>query len=79
MSGALIRAEEALGSERKIKANRDNARASTGPKTAQSRVRTARNALRRGLSLSVYSDLGLSEEVETLQHVPIIVVHSLHA
>jgi hypothetical protein len=53
-------------SERKIRANRANARASTGPKTAQGRARSARNALRHALSLSVYSDPLASEEVETL-------------
>ena len=53
-------------SDRKIKANRANARASTGPKTAQGRVRTARNALRHGLSLPVCSNPALSEEVEAL-------------
>jgi hypothetical protein len=53
-------------SERKIKANRANARASTGPKTAQGRSLAARNALRHALSLPVYSDPVLSEEVETL-------------
>jgi hypothetical protein len=55
-----------LTSERKIKANRANARASTGPTTAQGRARSARNALRHALSLSVYSDPLLSEEMETL-------------
>jgi hypothetical protein len=53
-------------SERKLSANRANARASTGPKTAQGRARSARNALRHALSLSVYSDPLASEEVETL-------------
>jgi hypothetical protein len=53
-------------SERKIRANRANARASTGPKTAQGRARSARNAFRHALSLSVYSDSLVSEEVETL-------------
>jgi len=53
-------------SERKIRANRANARASTGPKTAQGRTRSARNALRHALSLPVYSDKALSEEVEAL-------------
>ena len=42
-----------LTSDRKIEANRANARASTGPKTAQGRARTARNALRHALSLPV--------------------------
>jgi len=55
-----------LTSDRKIKANRANARASIGPKTAQGRARAARNALRHGLSLPVCSDPPLSEEVEAL-------------
>lgn len=55
-----------MTSERKITANRANARASTGPKTAQGRLHTARNALRHALSLPVYSDPALSEEVEAL-------------
>jgi hypothetical protein len=53
-------------SARKIAANRANARASTGPKTAKSRARSARNALRHGLSLPLHSDPALSEEVEVL-------------
>jgi len=55
-----------LTSERKIRANRANARASTGPQTHQGRARAARNALRHALSLPVYSDPVLSEEIETL-------------
>ena len=50
----------------KIRANRANARASTGPKTAHGRTSSARNALRHALSLPVYSDKALSEEVEAL-------------
>jgi hypothetical protein len=53
-------------SERKIKANRANAQASTGPKTARGRSHAARNALRHALSLPVSSDPVLSEEVEAL-------------
>jgi hypothetical protein len=53
-------------STRKIKANRANARASTGPKTAQGRARTARNALRHALSVPVLSDPVLFEAVDTL-------------
>jgi hypothetical protein len=52
--------------ERKIRANRANAQASTGPKTARGRSHAARNALRHALSLPVYSDPALSEEVEAL-------------
>jgi len=55
-----------LTSERKIRANRANARASTGPRTTRGRARAARNALRHALSLPVCSDPVLSEEVETL-------------
>jgi hypothetical protein len=55
-----------LTSDRKIKANRANARASTGPRTTRGRARAARNALRHALSLPVCSIPALSEEVETL-------------
>src|SRR5262245_10871286 len=55
-----------LTSERKIEANRANARGSTGPKTGAGRARATRNALRHGLSLPVCSDPALSEEVEAL-------------
>jgi hypothetical protein len=53
-------------SEAKSKANRANARASTGPKSAQGRAHAARNALRHALSLPVFSNPSLSEAVETL-------------
>jgi hypothetical protein len=55
-----------LTSAHKIKANRANAQASTGPKTADGRARAARNAIRHALSLPVCSNRALSEEVETL-------------
>jgi hypothetical protein len=53
-----------LTSDAKIKANRANARASTGPKTARGRARAARNAYRHGLSLPLYSDPIWSAEVK---------------
>ncbi len=55
-----------MASEAKIKANRANARASTGPTTKQGRARSARNALRHALSLSVVSDPALSKDAESL-------------
>ena len=55
-----------MTSERKISANRANARSSTGPKTARGRSHAARNALRHALSLPVYSDPVWSEEMEAL-------------
>jgi hypothetical protein len=53
-------------SAHKIRTNRANARASTGPKTADGRTRAARNALRHALSLPVCSHPALSEDIETL-------------
>ena len=55
-----------MTSERKIAANRANARASTGPQTTRGRTRAARNALRHALSLPVCSIPALSEEVQAL-------------
>ena len=55
-----------MTSASKIRANRANARASTGPNTAAGRARSARNALRHALSLPVGSNGRVSEEVETL-------------
>ena len=55
-----------MTSERKIRANRANARASTGPKTTQGRSHAARNALRHALSMSVSFDPALAAEVEKL-------------
>jgi len=55
-----------LTSDRKIKANRVNARASTGPQTAQGRARAARNALRHALNLPLFSNPLLSAEVDAL-------------
>jgi hypothetical protein len=59
-------ANHGMSSAGKINANRANARASRGPKTAQGRARSARNARRHGLSLPVLSDRALSDEVEAL-------------
>ena len=55
-----------MTSPRKKASNRANARSSSGPKTAKGRARSARNALRYGLSLPVLSDPTLSEEVADL-------------
>jgi hypothetical protein len=40
-----------MASEKQLKANRENAKRSTGPKTAVGRLRSSRSALRHGLSL----------------------------
>ena len=56
-----------MTSTRKITSNRANARSSSGPKTAKGKGRSARNALRCGLSLPVLSDPTLSQEVTVLE------------
>lgn len=55
-----------MTSASKIRANQLNAKASTGPKTAKGRARSAQNALGHGLSLPVHADPVLSEQVEML-------------
>jgi hypothetical protein len=53
-------------SARKLNANRANARASTGPRTAAGKKRATRNALRHGLSLSALENPTLSAEAANL-------------
>jgi hypothetical protein len=55
-----------VSSARKTAANRTNARGSTGPRTAQGRARAARNALRHGLNVPIYSNSAMSEELGML-------------
>ena len=55
-----------MTSAQKIRANRANARASTGPRTAEGGNRSARNARRHGLSLPVLADPVLSQDVAEL-------------
>jgi len=55
-----------VASARKIRANRVNAQASTGPKTTQGKARAAQNARRHSLSLSVFLNPVLSAEVKKL-------------
>jgi hypothetical protein len=58
-----------MTSLRRIRTNRANAQASTGPKTVQGKIRTARNAHRHGLSLSVFADPARHAEIESLAHL----------
>jgi hypothetical protein len=51
---------------RQIRANRANARSSTGPRTVKGKERASRSALRHGLSVSVLSDPALSKGVKDL-------------
>ena len=51
---------------RKLQANRANARASTGPRSAAGKLKSARNARRHGLSVPAWSDPVLSADAGTL-------------
>ena len=55
-----------MTSARKLEANRANARASTGPKISRGRARSAKNALRHGLSLPPRAHPPLYEEARAL-------------
>ena len=55
-----------MTTDRQQRANRANAKSSTGPKTASGKSRAAQNALRHGLNVSLLSDPALAPEVETM-------------
>jgi hypothetical protein len=51
---------------RQFKANQDNARASTGPRTKAGKARSARNARRHGLNVAIACDPTLAGEADAL-------------
>jgi hypothetical protein len=55
-----------LPSDRRVAANRANAKKSTGPKSAAGKRRSGRNALRHGLAIDIGHDTSLGGPVEEL-------------
>ena len=55
-----------MATEKKIAANRSNAKQSTGPKTALGKIRSSSNALRHGLSRPIQKDMLTLAKIETL-------------
>jgi hypothetical protein len=55
-----------MTSERKFAANRINASRSTGPKTAEGKVRASRNALRHGLATITRHNHSVSAQIERI-------------
>jgi hypothetical protein len=53
-------------SARKIRANRANARASSGPKTAAGKAQSAQNAFRHGFNVAIWLDPTLASDGEAL-------------
>ena len=57
-----------MTTDRQRRANRANAKSSTGPKTATGKARSAQNALCHGLNLSVLRDTALAPQVEAIAY-----------
>jgi hypothetical protein len=58
-----------MSTARQVRANRKNARSSTGPRTSAGKARASRNAHRHGLSISVLCDPQHSQQVEDLARI----------
>ena len=55
-----------MTTDRQRRANRDNARASTGPKTRKGKLHSAQNALRHGLNIPVWNDPALAAQADAI-------------
>jgi hypothetical protein len=58
-----------MPSDRKITANRNNAKKSTGPRSKAGREASRRNARRHGLAIDIGSDPAFHEDIEKLATV----------
>ena len=56
-----------MATEKQIRANRENAKKSTGPKTAAGRTRSSRNALRHGLSLPLTPNTEMAAKADLIR------------
>ena len=55
-----------MTSERKIAANRNNAKKSTGPRSSSGRATSRNNARRHGLAIAIGSDPAFRDDIEIL-------------
>jgi hypothetical protein len=58
-----------MSSDRKITANRNNAKKSTGPRSKAGREASRRNARRHGLAIAIGADPAFHEDIEKLATV----------
>ena len=58
-----------MATEKQLRANRENAKKSTGPKTAGGRARSSRNALSHGLSLPLTLDAGAAAKAGLIRQM----------
>jgi hypothetical protein len=58
-----------MATEKQIRANRENAKKSTGPRTAAGRAKSSRNALRHGLSLPLTFDAETSAKADRISQI----------
>ena len=65
-TGASDDRHRIVTTDRRQRANRANAKSSTGPKTTAGKARAAQNAFRHGLNVPVLSDPSLAPEVEAI-------------